>query len=129
MTIGDRILELIHEKGMTQKEFSEITGIPQSTISSWKGKKQNPGMDKLQVICDVLKVDPYFLISGSKINETVNMDYIIVYRKDQKEYELLIDYRKMGADSKNRLLGYAKALAESEAECKRINKESSKSAG
>lgn len=76
MTIGERILELIHERGMTQKAFSEITGIPQSTMSSWKGKKQNPGMDKLQVICDTLKVDPYYLIAGTRIKESVNTDYI-----------------------------------------------------
>ena len=40
MTIGERVLQLTHERGMTQKEFSEKTGIPQSTLSSWKGKNR-----------------------------------------------------------------------------------------
>ncbi|MCR4691479.1 MAG: helix-turn-helix domain-containing protein [Lachnospiraceae bacterium] len=35
---------------MTQKEFSEKTGIPQSTMSSWKSRGQTPGMDKLQLL-------------------------------------------------------------------------------
>ena len=115
MTIGEKVLELIHERGMTQKAFSEQTGIPQSTISSWKGKKQNPGMDKLQVICDALKVDPYYLISGTKMNETVNTDNIVVYRDNPEEYELLFEFRKLSQNNRKRLMGYAKALQETEA--------------
>ena len=86
MTIGERVLQLVHDRGMTQKEFSEKTGIPQSTMSSWKGKKQNPSIDKLKVICDTLEVDPYYLVSGSETNESLNDDYLTVYRKDE-EYE------------------------------------------
>ena len=111
MTIGERVLELVHDKGMTQKEFSEKTGIPQSTMSSWKGKQQNPSIDKLRVICDVLEVDPYYLISGTKSNKALNSDYLTVYRKDE-EYNILLEYRKMDRDSRNRLLGYIYALNE-----------------
>ena len=116
MTIGERVLELIHEKGMTQKAFSELTGIPQSTMSSWKGKKQNPGMEKLQGICDVLKVDPYFLISGTKMRDSLNTDYTIVYRNNQEEYEIVEGFRKLNRDNRQRLLGYVKALEELERE-------------
>lgn len=111
MTVGERVIGLVREQGMTQKEFSERTGIPQSTMSSWKGKKQNPSIDKLKVICDVLRVDPYYLISGTKSNETLNNDYVTVYKKDE-EYELLIEYSKLDRDKKNRLLGYIEALQE-----------------
>lgn len=34
--ISEKIFELILRNGMTQKEFSEETGISQSTISDWK---------------------------------------------------------------------------------------------
>jgi len=111
MTIGERVLQLVHDRGMTQKEFSEKTGIPQSTMSSWKGKKQNPSIDKLKVICDTLEVDPYYLVSGSETNELLNNDYLTVYRKDE-EYEILVEYRKMNRDCRNRLLGYIYALNE-----------------
>ena len=99
---------------MTQKAFSEKTGIPQSTMSSWKGKKQNPGLDKLQVICDVLEVEPYYLISGTKMNETINTEYIVVYRDSDEEYQFLIEFRKLSNDNKKRLSGYMKALLEME---------------
>ena len=111
MTIGERVLDLVHQRDMTQKEFSEKTGIPQSTMSSWKGKKQNPSLDKLKVICDTLQVDPYYLISGTESNESLNNDYLMVYRDDE-EYELMIEYRKLDRDCKNRLIGYLSALSE-----------------
>ena len=109
MTIGERVLDLIRGRHMTQKEFSELTGIPQSTMSSWKGKKQNPSMDKLKVICDTLRVDPYYLISGVESSEKYNSDYTIVYHSDE-EYELLLEFRKMNQKNRDRLIGYAKAL-------------------
>ena len=58
MNISGKIFELIKEKGMTQKEFGRRTGIPQSTISDWKGKQLNPASDKILIICDVLEVTP-----------------------------------------------------------------------
>ena len=42
MTISERIFELLEKRGMSQKEFSEKTGIAQSSISDWKRKKTNP---------------------------------------------------------------------------------------
>ena len=109
MTVGERILDMVHEKGMTQKDFSDKTGIPQSTMSSWKGKKQNPSLDKLKVICDVLQVDPFYLISGAESNESLNSDYLMVYRNEE-EYQLLIEYRKLDKDARQRLMGYLQAL-------------------
>ncbi len=109
MNIGERILCLIKEKGMTQKEFSEKTGIPQSTMSSWKSRGQTPGMDKLQIICDTLNVDPYYLISGTKCENTQTVDYLRVDKHD-KEYDLLIEYRALDDSMKNRLWGYLNAL-------------------
>ena len=43
MTISERIFELLDKRGMSQKEFSEKTGIAQSSISDWKKKKTNAG--------------------------------------------------------------------------------------
>lgn len=102
---------LVRDNGMTQKEFSEKTGIPQSTMSSWKGKKQNPSIDKMKVICDVLKVDPYFLLSGVEGNETLNNDYLLVYQNDE-EYKMLVEYRKLDVDCRKRIAGYIDALSD-----------------
>jgi DNA-binding transcriptional regulator YiaG len=39
MTIRDRIFDKLEELNMTQKEFSNRTKIPESTISDWRKKK------------------------------------------------------------------------------------------
>lgn len=114
MTIGERILKLIKAKGMTQKEFSIRTGIPQSTISDWKGKRLNPGSDKLLIICDVLGVDPYYLISGTENSKYEKAKTLMVY-DDSDEYQMLIEYRQLDEDSKRRLQGYIHALRDMQA--------------
>ena len=50
---------------MSQKEFSERTGIAQSSISDWKRKRTNPVSEKILIICEVLEVTPYELLAGT----------------------------------------------------------------
>ena len=49
MLIRDRIFNKLEELKMTQKEFSEKTGIPQSTISDWRKKRTNPTAEKIMI--------------------------------------------------------------------------------
>ena len=109
MTIGERVLQLIHESGMTQKEFSEQTGIPQSTISDWKGKRLNPASDKIMIICDVLDVDPAYLLSGTERPKNMKIPALTVY-DDSEEYHILREYQDLNNDMRKRLLGYIEAL-------------------
>ena len=109
MTISGKIFELIKEKGITQKEFGRRTGIPQSTISDWKGKQLNPASDKILIICDVLEVSPYELLGAAESSKYVIPDHVIV-QKDTEEYVLIERYRKLGKDQRERLLGYMEAI-------------------
>ena len=110
MLISERIFELIKERGMSQKEFSRKTGIPQSTISDWKGKKINPSADKILVISRVLDVEPYDILSVSAPQEE-KQDYVTV-SKTSAEYELLERYRQLGRSQKERLSGYLDCMLE-----------------
>lgn len=65
-TVSDRIFELLKERKMTQKEFAQRTGIAESSISDWKKKRTNPVSDKILIICEVLDVSPYELLSGAE---------------------------------------------------------------
>lgn len=112
MTIGERILQLILERGMTQKEFSARTGIAQSTISEWRSKRLNPGSDKIMIICEVLDVDPVYLISGTEGGNRYEKTKALTIYSDSDEYELLYEYRDLNEDSKKRLQGYLQALKE-----------------
>ena len=64
--------QLLDEKGMSQKAFSERTGIAQSSISDWKRKKTNPVAEKIMIICEQLDVTPYELLSGTDGEDVIH---------------------------------------------------------
>ena len=105
MLISEKIYKYMEQKGMTQKEFSQCTGISQSTISDWRRKKTNPSADKILKICEVLNITPYE-------NRKESMDYTIVLNKDEEL--LLRGFRNLKNKQKERLLGYLEALQESD---------------
>lgn len=115
MTISERIFDLIKKRGMTQKEFSEKTGIAQSSISDWKRKKTNPVSEKILIICDVLNVTPYELLGGTDgIGKRSNPAEMIILDKNSEIGQLVVEYSKMNTDMQNRILGYMRALQELE---------------
>lgn len=110
MTISERIFKIMEERGITQIEFSKLTGISQSTISDWKRKKTNPGADKIMVICDVLKVTPYEVLQDSA-NHGNSPDYLYV-SKGTENYDLLLEIDSLDEKKKDRLWGYLNAIKE-----------------
>lgn len=108
MLISDRIFQILKEKSITQKEFSERTGIPQSTISDWKGKRLNPASDKIMVICKVLEISPSELLAGAS-DEKWNTDCVIL-SKNSADYVLLKQIHSLPLESRGRLMGYLEAL-------------------
>ena len=115
MTISERIFEKIDELSMTQKEFSQKTGILQSTISEWKKKKTNPSSDKIMIICQVLDVTPEWLLSGTDIagNRGKKNDYLVTDRNSEIGY-IIETYNELDYDRKKRLIGYMEALSDIE---------------
>ncbi len=114
MLISDRIYKFLEERGMTQIEFSQKTGISQSTISDWRRKGTNPSADKIMIICNVLNVSPYELLSGTESNkhkEYKQPDCVVVDKRS-KEYQLIEMYENMDLDARRRLEGYMQALSE-----------------
>lgn len=113
MTISEKIFSLLEERGMSQKEFSERTGIAQSTISDWKRKKTNPVSEKILIICEVLNVTPYELLSETEgKGKRSNKSEIIILDKNSDAGLLMKTYLEMNENYKQRLLGYMMALKE-----------------
>lgn len=110
MLISQRIFELLEEKKISQKDFSLRTGIAQSTISDWKRKKTNPAADKIMLICEVLKVTPYELLSDTR-NGCSGTDYVLI-GKGTDEHMLIEQYRSLKQMDKGRILGYMQLLRE-----------------
>ena len=113
MTISDRIFELLQKRGMSQKEFSEKTGISQSSISDWKRKKTNPVSEKILIICEVLNVTPYELLGGTEGEGTrSNPSETIIVDKNSEEGKMISRFLTMDRGMQGRLIGYMQALQE-----------------
>ena len=112
MNIRDRIFARLDEMQITQKAFSERTGIPQSTISDWRKKKTNPTADKILIICKTLDVTPEWLLSGIEPQGTRSnpADWYAI-DADTDSGRLITVYNSMNREQQTRLLGYAEALA------------------
>ena len=108
-TVSEKIFELLKQKDMSQKEFSERTRISQSTISDWKRKKPNPAADKILKICEVLQVSPSELLEEDEIeaNKKRSGDYVL-FSKDERF--LVESHRNLEPNQKERLMGYMRAL-------------------
>ena len=112
MTVSERIFELIKERGYTQKEFSKKTGIAESTISDWKKKGTNPVSDKILMICEVLEVSPYFLLSGAENKgERSRENRTPVVTGTSDTGELMACYEALDAAGRKEALKYLKKLA------------------
>ena len=111
MTVGQRIFELLKQKGMTQKEFSERTGIATTTISDWRKKNTNPGSDKILLICAALEVTPEYLLSGvsEDSDRGRNKEYVVI-PKNTEERLLIEVFGKMDFEERKHLLAYAKKI-------------------
>ena len=111
MIISERIFARLKELSMTQKEFSEMTGIKPNTICMWKKKKTNPSSEKIMKICEVLKVSPEWLLAGMDIDseDEEGVDYYVVW-KDSEYGALLEKYKKLNNNKRERLMGFLEAL-------------------
>lgn len=108
--ISEKIFSLMKKNDLSQKEFSERTGISQSTISDWKRKNTNPSADKILKICQVLHVTPYELLAEGTVNTNEEIDYAIALNKEEED--VLEGFRNLDGRQKERLLGYMAALKE-----------------
>ena len=111
MMISDRIFEKLQEDNMSQKEFSEKTGIPQSTISDWRKKRTNPTAEKILIICKVLNVSPEWLLSGvEQTGEKGNPQSWYAIDSDTDVGRLVSTFNSLDSSMQERLLGYAEAI-------------------
>ena len=111
MHIRDKIFDRLHELSMTQKEFSKMTGIPQSTISDWRNKGTNPTAEKIMIICKALDMSPENLLSGIEAEGSRSnpQEWYVIDR--MTDAGMLIEhFNALDRPSQTRLLGYAEAL-------------------
>lgn len=110
-TISDHIFELLKERNMSQKEFAKRTGIAESSISDWKRKRTNPVADKIFIICEVLEISPYELLSGvENVGSRSKDNATYVIGKETDLGQLVESYQNLAPDQQKRMLGYLEVL-------------------
>ena len=62
MTVGQNIKKFRKEKGLTQKQLGELTGIDEANIRKYELCKQNPKIETVMKIADGLGISPVDLI-------------------------------------------------------------------
>lgn len=85
--IGENIKKFRKEKGLTQKQLAEITGISLSAIEKYERGKLNPSLGKAKDIAQALSIDYTILIPIDNIaneldlNETLFENFIDIHCK------------------------------------------------
>lgn len=92
-------------------DFETFAGIAESSISDWKKKHTNPVSDKILIICEVLDISPYELLSGAEHIGTRSRDnQTCVFAKDTELGMVVETYQQLDYKQQKRLLGYMDAL-------------------
>ena len=106
LTVNDRIFELLKERGITQQELAERTGIATSTISDWKHKGSSPSADKISMICEALDIRTEELFG--EVSDASLKGKQRVITENSELWELVTVYENMDEPMRRRMMEYAK---------------------
>lgn len=102
--IGRFIAEMRKKQGLTQREFAELLGISDKSVSKWECGNGMPDISLMLPICDVLKINLNELFSGEKLSDA---DY------KQKAEENMMELIKKANSMKKNIVG-GEVLGQSE---------------
>src|SRR2546430_10041916 len=61
LRVGQKISALREAKGWTGREFADLVGVTEATVSRWETTRFNPDRQTLERVADVLDVQPGYL--------------------------------------------------------------------
>lgn len=99
MNILDKITRLRLERGWSEYQLAEKSGLTQSTISTWYRKNMLPTIPSLIKICDAfgMSLSQFFLEEDGKtiqINEQQRRLLEYAARLEPAQYSALLDFLK-----------------------------------
>lgn len=66
MSIGERIVQLRNDKGVSQGQLAQILGVSRQAISKWENDQSSPDALHLIKLADVLDTEVEYLATGRK---------------------------------------------------------------
>lgn len=74
MKIGSFLQKLRKEKGLTQEQLAEMTGVARRTVSRWETGYNMPDLDILIILSDLYEVDLRELLDGERKDKSMDRD-------------------------------------------------------
>ena len=69
MNIGDKILRAREMAELSQQKVADLIPMNQSSYSKIERGIQEPSMIQLKRICEILKIDPRYLLNLERVND------------------------------------------------------------
>lgn len=86
MKIGEKIRAAREDMDLSQEEVSRLIPMNQSSYSKIERDIQEPNLEQLRRICQILKLDPAYILSLEKY-ENSNNDDLIFAKEIKKIYQ------------------------------------------
>lgn len=91
MNINKRLFQILDQKGIKSTELAGYLNIRKSVISNWKTRGTNPPSELIVPICEFLKIDVIFFLTG-KNNPNLSLPF--------KEDYFIKNYLSLSAEEK-----------------------------
>ena len=115
------VFELLCEKrGVTTNAVAKATGVPQTTLSNWKKRRNLLNAKAAKKIADYFGVSLQFLMTGDGEAEIVRPsaeaanDIVLMIHENPVLIDMLYDFKDINASWEQRLKGYYDALRNNE---------------
>ncbi len=98
MSLGEKLLYLRKQAGLSQEDVAEKLGVSRQTVSKWETDQTVPELIKAKLLSQLYNVSYDYLISGSHIGGDVTSIEMIVDEIDwtsawSKKYPILSSYQ------------------------------------
>lgn len=100
--IVSRITELLMQQGKTQKGLLEHLGLHRNNYSEWKAGRNKSFLLYIDEIARYFDVSPTYLLRGEEEKDEMKLS--------RKERELILMYRWLHQESKDKLMATAEVL-------------------
>ena len=84
MNIGDKIKNAREDMDLSQREIADMIPMNQSNYSKIERNLQEPSLDQLRRICQILNLDPRYLLNLDVYNSLTDKDIRLL--KDIKKF-------------------------------------------
>lgn len=100
MAFGDKVLELLEEKEISQKEFAKTLNIAPTTLNGYIKNKRQPDFETVKSMAFILDVSTDYLLDYHKNGSAFTL----------QELSLIEKMRKMSNDQKQILIDLATCI-------------------